>query len=209
MLKHKYQKEYKNSSCFWGTKPAKYVELFVNKFGKDLNGKKILDIGAGEGKNSVFLATYGASVVSIDISKIALERFNQQPGYLEYKENILCVISDVRQINFLPNSFDVVVAYGILHCLDNKSEIKKTISLIKNWVRIDGYTIISTFTNNLPIPEIQEYLMPESLLEDNELGNMFSEWNIIFQENDIITETHPTSNIEHKHSLVILIAQKT
>ena len=73
MLKHKYQEEYEQSHCFWGTKPSKYVKLFVEKFGNNLVGKTFLDLGAGEGKNSVFLANYGATVISVDLSKIALE----------------------------------------------------------------------------------------------------------------------------------------
>ncbi len=208
MLKHKYQLEYENSICFWGTKPAKFVQLFVDKYAGDLTGKKILDIGAGEGKNSVFLATHGAQIIAVDISEIALQRFNQQPGYDECKDKFLCITADLKNINFLSNSFDAVVAYGVLHCLENNEEIKEVVTRIKNWVKKDGYSIISTFTNNVPIPAIQEYLKSESLLEENEIEKMFSNWNILACENDIITETHPTSLVEHSHSLVRLIAKK-
>ena len=208
-MKNKYQIEYEQSNdCFWAKEPAKYVKMFVEKYCQNLNGLSILDIGAGEGKNAVFLATKGAKVIAVDISPIALSRFNRQPNYEIAKNNIDIVCEDIRNINYNPNEFDLIVAYGIMHCLSSTKEVREYIEQIKSWVKPKGYFVCVTFTNEIAPPESQSYLEYESFLEKGELEEILSDWHILAIENDIISETHPTSNIEHQHSLVRLIAQK-
>lgn len=74
--------------------------------------------------------------------------------------------------------------------------------------RTGGINIISTFTNKVPIPDFQDYLNVESLMNVGELESRYAGWEILLVDNDEITETHPTSSIEHKHSLVRLISSK-
>lgn len=120
MSVYKYQNEYENSSCFWGTDPAKFVKLYLEKFSANLENKLVLDIGAGEGKNSVYLANMGAKVVATDVSKLALSRFTMQPNYHKCKSQIYRVISDIKNLAISKCQFDIIVAYGVLHCLDNR-----------------------------------------------------------------------------------------
>nr|WP_297167034.1 class I SAM-dependent methyltransferase [uncultured Dysgonomonas sp.] len=208
-MKEKYQIEYEQSSdCFWAKEPAKYVRLFVEKYMQNLRGFHILDLGAGEGKNAVFLANKGANVLGIDISPIALSRFSKQPNYISAKDNVKIECKDIRKCSFEKESFDLVVAYGIFHCLTSRREIAEYISIAKSWIKKDGYFIIVTFTDEIAPPMLQSYLERESFLRKGELESLFEDWMILEKENGIITETHPTSKVVHEHSLVRLIAKK-
>lgn len=208
-MKNKYQIEYeKSNGCFWKKEPAKYVKLFVDKYCLDLREKRVLDLGAGEGKNAVFLAAKGANVKAIDISPIALSRFNQQPDYSVGYMNIDTICDDISNLDFKDKSFDIIVAYGILHCLSSVFEIENYIYKLKKWIAPNGYFICVTFTDELLPPESQSYLDYESFLKQGRLEELFVDWKILEIENDIISETHPTSNIQHQHSLVRLISQK-
>ncbi len=209
MKKYKYQEEYENSACFWGKEPAKYVKYLIENLEVDINNKEILDLGAGEGKNSVYLANLGAHVTSLDSSKTALSRFCMQPHFETSKSNIKIIEKDVTKIHFKKGSFDIIIAYGLLHCLDNKDMIFQLITEIKKWTKKDGYFIGSTFTNSIPPPHFQKYLSINSFLNKGELKTFFKDWNILMYEDDIITETHPTSNEEHEHSLSRIIAYKS
>jgi 2-polyprenyl-3-methyl-5-hydroxy-6-metoxy-1,4-benzoquinol methylase len=207
--KHKYQIEYENSkACFWQPEPAKYVKLFVKENQDIIPECRVLDLGAGEGKNAVYMASFGADVLAIDISPIALSRFTFQPNYDISKSRIKTVNQNVLDIEFEENSFDIVIAYGILHCLDSTTEILKMISKIKRWTKLKGFFIGATFTDEMPIPKIQEYLSDEALLKKGEMQQQFSDWKILFTEDDIITETHPTSKLQHNHSITRIITQK-
>ena len=206
---HKYQSEYENSrGCFWEKRPASYVRLFMEKYATDLHGKKILDIGAGEGKNAVWLANLGAMVIAIDVSPIALKRFEQQPDFENCKKRITRIQQSMTDAHFPLENFDIIVAYGVLHCLDSRDEIFEMLSKIRNWLKPGGFFICASFTDAIPVPSIQDYLNEKSFLKEGELEGKLSGFIIMAYENGVITETHSTSNIEHQHSIVRIIAQK-
>lgn len=208
MKKYKYQTEYELSPCFWGTKPAKYVRLLVDYIGNDLTNMAILDFGAGEGKNAVYLANYGANLTAVDISPVALSRFKLQPNYHEVSHRIKTVTTDIRNANFRDDTFDVVVAYGILHCLDSVAEISSQIVNIKKWVKSSGYFVGATFTDELPSPDCQPYLSETAYLKKGELRNLFNDWEIAEYEDAILQEEHPTTKLVHRHSLSRILARK-
>lgn len=206
---HKYQKEYENSNgCFWDRFPAKYVKVFSELSGIKFADLNILDLGAGEGKNAVYLANLNSNVIAIDVSKIALSRFELQPDYDNCKSRITVINEDIRNASFNKNQFDVIVAYGILHSLDSKVQVIQMLENIKKWLKNDGYFVCATFTNKIPVPEIQSYLDENAFLDEGEIEEILKDFVIIKSENSVITETHPTSNIEHQHSIVRLIAKK-
>lgn len=208
-IKYKYQDEYKNSKdCFWEKTPAKYVKLLSSLHNNNFIGKSILDLGAGEGKNSVFLANLGANIISVDVSEIAISRFNLQPNYYKSHNRIKTLTEDIQNLSFKNECFDIIIAYGILHCLEDRNAIYDMVEKIKSWLKLDGYFVCVTFTNQIAPPTNQEYLNINAFLNDGELQQLFKNWKLINSEDEIITETHPTSNIKHQHSLVRLITQK-
>ena len=209
MKRFKYQSEYEaTNSCFWEPIPGKYVKLFVEKYEKVLNGFKVLDLGAGEGKNAVYLATKGAEIEAIDASKVALSRFALQPDYENVKSRIYVKCQDVRLLEYNPNSFDIVVAYGIFHTFDSVEQIYGIINDIWSWLKKNGYLIIVTFTNDLHPPEVQNYLDYNAFVEKNSFIEFLKKWIILEVEEEIIEESHPPNFIKHKHSLIRLIIQK-
>ncbi len=45
---------------------------------KEVNGKKVLDIACGAGKNSIYLAKQGFEIEAMDISYVALENIDKK-----------------------------------------------------------------------------------------------------------------------------------
>lgn len=199
-----YDLEYSNCSCFWGNEPGKFVK-YIPAY---LESGNVLDLGAGEGKNSIYLAEKGYKVVSVEISEFAINNFKKElyKHTEETQEKIEIIRANVIEYEN-PSEFEIVIAYGLLHCLYNLSYIDLLIEKIKKWVMHNGYVIIVSFNDKIKIPEVQEYLEP-TLLPNNYLKKKFEEWDIINYEDDIITETHPTSKIEHQHSLSRILAKK-
>jgi len=68
-----YDLEYKKTRSFWGWEPSKFVKR-IEKYSKQ-NYKTVLDIGAGEGKNSFFLAEKGLRVTAVEVSIYAIKNF--------------------------------------------------------------------------------------------------------------------------------------
>jgi len=209
MENFKYELEYKKyKRCFWRKEPGKLVKYFIENIKNDLNNCKVLDLGAGEGKNSVYLANKGAEVYAFDLSEIALNRFKNQPNYKNCKRNIHVEKINILDLEFENSTFDIIITYGILHCLNNVNEIIQMVNRIYNWLKKDGYFVCVTFTDELPPPLIQDYLFKEAFIKKDFFNSYKKKHKILYKEFDIIEEIHPTSNIKHKHSLIRILTQK-
>ena len=69
--KKKWNAKYDGDSYIAGKEPCVWLKTHS---GLLTEGGKALDIAAGEGRNSVFTATLGFEVVSMDISEVALAK---------------------------------------------------------------------------------------------------------------------------------------
>lgn len=203
-----YDLEYKNCSCFWGSKPSKYVKLITNYF----SSGRVLDLGSGEGKNSFYLASLDFEVVAIDVSLYAIKNFiNQAIKKSKDKkvkvDNISIVCADVMSWP-ISGKFDVVIAYGLLHCLSSEKEIALLIKKMKKVTKKRGINVICTFTSEISVPKIQKYLNPAFLSKTALKEKYYNNWEMLNYESDIIEHKHPTSNKLHKHSVCRMIARK-
>jgi len=199
-----YDIEYKSCPCFWGTEPGKYVKKALAYIS---NGTAI-DLGAGEGKNSIFLAQKGFIVDAIEVSNYAIQNFNDQLALSDdsIKSAVTIYNTDVRTLKS-EKRYDLTVAYGLLHCMQTMDEVRDVVAKIKILTAEQGFCIIVSFNNRIPLPDVQSYLEP-TLLPEGYLKEEFQNWDILDYEDDIITESHPTSKIEHQHSVTRMIARK-
>ena len=202
-----YDTEYSKCPCFWGKEPSKYVKLIPQYF----SSGNVLDLGAGEGKNSFYLASLGFNVTAIEVSTYAvknfLDRIIEESKKNDFSDNINIIYGDVKKIDdFVNKKFDIVVAYGLLHCFSSKTEIVEFLEKIKNITKPGGIHVISTFTNELPVPEIQDYL-ELTLLRKGEIKEYYKDWGILKYEDGVLEHKHPTSKTTHQHSLCRIIAK--
>src|SRR5437899_3036754 len=131
--------EYVKSHCFWGNSPGKFVTLLS----EHLRSGRVLDLGAGEGKNSIYLARKGLDVVALECSFPALANFKEQLRRVakSSRRRISVIQMDVR--SYLPRvEFDAVVAYGLLHCLPSERDAHSLIEAMKTSTRPGGYNVI-------------------------------------------------------------------
>ncbi len=199
-----YDLEYSNCLCFWGTEPGKYVRLIPNL----VKQGDVLDLGAGEGKNLIYLAELGYKVAGVEISRYAIDNFEKRLANVPevVKSRIAMIHQDVLLFE-ADKEYDIVIAYGLLHCLPSIEAVEMLAEKITKWVKYNGIVIVVAFNNDLGVPSVQDYLEPTLLPKEN-FRKLFPGFEILKYEDDIITETHPTSNIEHKHSLTRMIVKK-
>lgn len=208
-LSFPYSDEYHASDSFWASRPAKYVRLFSDDYPELVSNARVIDIGAGEGKNAVHLAKREPRIVmAVDTSYLALSRFSNQPGFHTVKSRIMRVAMDATKMPFDRQRWDVAVAYGYFHCLASLDQIRSELSRLKTAISEQGSLIVAAFTDKISVPESQPYLRPEALAPSGFYRQMFSDWKIERYEEDIITERHPTGGDWHQHSICRLLARK-
>ena len=63
---------YTSDSTFFGEEPSNFALLCFNRM-KASNIKKVLELGSGHGRDSIFFASNGLEVEALDYSAIAVE----------------------------------------------------------------------------------------------------------------------------------------
>ncbi len=72
----------------------------------------VLDVGCGEGRNSVFLAKLGHTVDAFDISENGVAKAREITRALGVQVNFFC--QDLGSFEF-ERDYDVILSHGVLH----------------------------------------------------------------------------------------------
>ncbi len=96
-----------------------FVKWLKRKEGVDLSALSVLDLGAGTGKNAIYLAERGAKVFGIELSKeavkISKERAKTAEVSVDFREG-----SFGEAFDFTDDSFDLVLDVTSSNSLDEK-----------------------------------------------------------------------------------------
>lgn len=132
-------------SCTKNDYRSKYPEKCLADFVKFLGKKrgKSLDVGCGNGRNSIYLAKKGFDASCIDISKSAANTAKKHAKDEKVKFNVKT--GSVFDLPYKKDSFDVIIDSGCLHHL-RKSEWKKYRGSILRVLKKGGYYYLHCFS---------------------------------------------------------------
>jgi 2-polyprenyl-3-methyl-5-hydroxy-6-metoxy-1,4-benzoquinol methylase len=124
----------------------------------DLTGKQILDVGCGDGINSVLLARLGARVVGVDISPKAIEVAVERARINGVSDRVSFLCSPVETAALSEDAFDIVWGDAVLHhVLDPLDEV---LARLARACRRDGVMIFSEPVNFSPLLRRIRLLLP-------------------------------------------------
>jgi 2-polyprenyl-3-methyl-5-hydroxy-6-metoxy-1,4-benzoquinol methylase len=81
----------------------------------DLAGLRILDVGCGEGENSLLLASLGAKVTGIDISPAAIELARERARLSGLSDSTEFICAPLEQAALPEKAFDLIWGDNVLH----------------------------------------------------------------------------------------------
>ncbi|RLD71408.1 MAG: hypothetical protein DRJ10_19485, partial [Bacteroidetes bacterium] len=136
-------KEYDNAyetKNFFGEKADR---LLINHYKKIKTGKKVLDIGIGQGRNAFFLVNKGYLVQGIDPSKVAINRLNEQI----HQQNLNLFVFHSTFSEFKPeaNTYDAILIFGLIQILSEK-QINLLAEKISVCLKNGGLVFLTGFT---------------------------------------------------------------
>lgn len=81
----------------------------------DLEGKRVLDAGCGNGRFAVMMAMHGAKVVGVDFSEEGVRYGRQMAAVNNVSENINFSTQDLSSLALGDEQFDLIVTKAVLH----------------------------------------------------------------------------------------------
>ncbi len=129
-------------------------------------GPKVLDLGCGNGRNSIFLAKLGCEVHAVDFSKVAVQKSRKSAE----EENVSERICFYQQSFFSPlpfqsHSFDLVLDIYVLCHFLNESMRNEYVNLMSRMIRPDGRVVSVVFSTDDEYYETMPTVRP-STVED-------------------------------------------
>ena len=169
--KDNYNQLYSDNEITFGGGKAEYIVRDVLKYKKE---GSVLEIGAGEGRNSLFLAAQGFDVEAIDISDKGigkLQKTAEKQG-LKIKTEVI----DIRS-SFPDKNYDIIASTFVLHHL-LRQEGLAVIGQIKDQTNPGGINVIASFTKEGDFyndnPNTDKFY-----LDIGELKELYKDWEVL------------------------------
>jgi tellurite methyltransferase len=170
---------------------------------KDRTGGRALDLGAGEGADSIRLAMLGYDVDAVEISEVGAGKIAKFAAEANVDVNV--ILADVTKYEPV-GDYDVIICNGVLHYIDDK---KSVIERMQKATYIGGVNVISLWSTYTPVPECHNRV---EVFCDNEEGvvmKLYQDWvkEFIYFERGKPEGSH-SDMPAHTHSHIKLIARR-
>ncbi len=169
-----------------------------------VRGSKLLDAGAGEGKNAAFLADLGARVVAVEVSGPAIANGQREFGALE---SLTWVREDIESFDLRPDEYDAVIAYGLFHCLSDGFAVQRLARRLQSATKPGGWHVVCAFNERSQDLSAHDGFSP-CLLGHAAYMSLYADWHMEVASDSDLTESHPHNRLVHTHSMTRLLARK-
>ncbi len=138
-----YEKIYRSKELYWGAEPSEIVKRFAELAPPGA----ALDLGMGEGRDTLFLASKGFTVTGVEKSAAGVEK-----AQLLARERGLSVdarIGDARELRIPKNRYSLIAALNLLQFID-KSDAAALVERAIAGLKKGGLFIATVFTYDDP-----------------------------------------------------------
>jgi tellurite methyltransferase len=170
---------------------------------RDQPAGRALDLGAGEGADSIRLALLGYQVDAVEVSEVAagkIRRFAEDAG-----AKVRVMVADIRK--FTPDSsYDVIICNGVLHYVDEKERV---VAGMQQATRPGGINVVSLWSSYTPVPDCHDVIPVFCDAEEGIVTKLYQDWRkeLLYFERDK-AETAHSDLPSHRHSHIKLIARR-
>jgi SAM-dependent methyltransferase len=149
---------------YW-EEPSSEVYPLIGRW-KDMQFKKMLDLGSGIGRHSILFAKNGFDVDALDLSLDGISKINEISK--SEKLHIKTKLGDMVLLPYSSDTFDCLIAYNVIYHTDEEG-IKKTISEIRRVLVNGGEALITlnSQTNSAFLDSGNEHVSEHVLFKTN------------------------------------------
>ena len=194
-----YNSIYKNKNLF-GTEP----HWLVRKILKYKKSGTVLDIGAGQGRNSLFLAKNGFEVTAIDTAAEGIKKI--QESVARDGLSVETEIADINGFKFEKQYDVIVVLFALQHLI--KDDVPVLLEKINGHTALYGLNVVAAFTTEGDFYKLQrnrKYFYPAP----GQLKETYKDWNVLeWEEKQSTAFQKDKEGRQLKNLTSFLISQK-
>ena len=204
---------YRDNDRFWwrdGDRYARHAEAYplslltqmLLRAIRDRPPGRALDLGAGEGTDSIRLALLGYQVDAVEISPVAATKIARFADEADVAVNV--VVADISHFD-PPGEYDVVICNGVLHYVENKEPV---VASMQAATKRDGLNVVSLWSSHTTVPACHEIVPVFCDDEQGIVTKLYEPWHseFLYFERDK-PETAHADMPKHSHSHIKLIAR--
>ncbi len=205
-----YDKTYKEVKDVFGNEPE---EILVNYFEQINRAKPVLDIGSGQGRNSIFLAEKGYQVDAIDTSIVAVDTLNK----IAREKGLQIKAHQNGFENFLPQTdfYSGIMVLGLIQILSN-DDFSKLKEKLNSWTVKGSLLFITAFGTADPSYEryaanwvsVSKNIFADNkgnyrrFLEPDEILLIFKDYEVVHHWEGLGKEHHHGDGILEQHFMI-------
>ena len=213
---NKYDRAYRDIADYFGNEPTEILAEHYRFIDKT---RPVLDIGAGQGRNSIFLAREGYTVDAIDPSPVGLETIDR----ITAKEHLSIRTFPVGFENFAADNapYSAILLFGVIQVLPrDKGDLLA--EKVRQWLADGGLVFIAAFSTEDPsygksaadgksvgrnsfISGDGEY---HTYLEPDEILTLFSGFSVVYHRESMGKLHRHGNRPPHQHAEIIAVLRK-
>jgi cyclopropane fatty-acyl-phospholipid synthase-like methyltransferase len=139
-----YDQQYSKVEALFGTKHESILELFIEPLKP---GSLLLDIGAGQGRNTLFLAKQGFHIHALEPSNVAVNALKQVAQEEHLPIELYCM--GFEQFEPPAESYDGILIFGLIPDL-TFTAIRELVLKVDNWSKKNTILWVTGFTTQDP-----------------------------------------------------------
>ena len=201
------QERYSDDAYYWGTEPndlaataVEYVEASTATGASD--APVAVDVGAGEGRDAVYLAEEEFRTYAVDPVPAGLEKAERLAD--ERGVEVETRRGDVNDLE-LPERVDLFYSIGTLQYLRPENR-EAQFRRFRDATREDGVHAVFAFVDHPEVATAPDWGDDERFYAQGELRGYYDDWEIL--EEDAFVFDDDSDGEPHRHAAEVVVARK-
>lgn len=196
------ERVYGRDEYYWGREPSRLARLTEEHLRSDPAGGRLLDLGAGEGRDAVFFADIGFDVCAVDISPAGLEKADRLAA--EHGVAITTLEADANDFE-LPEPVAVFFSTGAVQFI--RPEVRqRQFARFQRATVAGGLHAVFAFVDHPDVPPAPDTTDDQYLLDRDELQGYYGGWETLHSEEILFDDD--SGGVPHRHAARIHVARK-
>jgi tellurite methyltransferase len=192
---------YRMKKSYYGEQASPSLIRYLQMYNVANQGTS-LDLGCGQGRNALYLASQGFSVIGVDSSDEAIKSLTESAKAKEL--NIIGEVSNMTDFDIAPNFYNLIVANTSLDHLSVEDGNRVAQDMIRG-LALGGYIFVSVFMTSDPgKSETAEHV--KHYYHTGELRKQFNDLLLLSYQEEMWMDTEHGD--PHYHSMARLFAQR-